>query len=115
MAPVLPPFWDGLLGNASQGSALLVYFFVDPYKLQPVALASAVPPYPLAADDRLMQQLAADAINNAARGLLQPASRSSALLTRDVLAELALDGGGPQVDVPAAGPELLQHALHLAL
>ena len=42
MAPVLPPFWDGLLGNASQGSALLVYFFVDPYKLQPVALASAV-------------------------------------------------------------------------
>ena len=33
----------------------------------------------------------------------------------DAEAELSLDGGGPQVDVPAAGPELLQHALHLAL
>ena len=42
MSPILPPLWDAVLGNASQGSALLVYFFVNPYRLQPVALASAV-------------------------------------------------------------------------
>ncbi|KAJ8610010.1 hypothetical protein CTAYLR_006632 [Chrysophaeum taylorii] len=41
MAPILPPLWDGLLGNISQSSALLVYAFVDPLQLQIVAFFSA--------------------------------------------------------------------------
>ena len=42
MAPVLPPVWDTILGNCSQGAALFAFFLVDPYQLQPVALFSAV-------------------------------------------------------------------------
>jgi len=41
MAPVLPAFWDAVLGNASQSSALFVYAFVDPLQLQTVAFFSA--------------------------------------------------------------------------
>eukprot|EP00964_Phaeocystis_antarctica_P091520 scaffold58701_cov51-Phaeocystis_antarctica.AAC.3 len=33
----------------------------------------------------------------------------------DAQVRLALDGGGPQVEVAAAGPELLRNRRHLAL
>ena len=42
MSPILPPVLDLLLGHVSQASALLVYCFTDPLRLQAVGLASAL-------------------------------------------------------------------------